>query len=154
MSDEIEDIQVDNQQPETEASDDHTQAQDDHTDEQRNTKKGNAEAAKYRRQLRQVEAERDQLQEHLERFRQAEIAEACEGLLSVPKLLFINGKSSADYYDDNGKIDMKKLQAASKELVKEFGDQVARQNPISRLAGQQPNLDPRAADPGDWLTMG
>lgn len=152
MSDEIEDIQVDNQQPETEASDDHTQAQDDHTDEQRNTKKGNAEAAKYRRQLRQVEAERDQLQEHLERFRQAEIAEASKSLLTVPKLLFINGKSAADYYDSDGKLDAKKVKKASEEIVKEFGDAVAPR--IEAIFGREPIDDPRAADPGDWLTTG
>ncbi|OBF95714.1 hypothetical protein A5773_13900 [Mycobacterium sp. 852014-52450_SCH5900713] len=80
----------------------------------------NAEAARYRRQLREVEAERDGLAERLQGHQRREVEAMVADLLDVPADLFDIGQVQAsDFYNDDGTLNEGELRAAAGALLEE-----------------------------------
>lgn len=81
------------------------------------------EAAKYRHQLRQVEAERDQLTEQLNGA-QALVLDIGLRLAGInPKLAEVAGVTAADVLGEDGRPDVDKLRSAKERIEAEFGRQ-------------------------------
>lgn len=80
----------------------------------------NSEAARWRRQLREVEAERDALTERVQGYQRRECEAAVSDLLDVPADLFDIGQIDVnDFYDDNGQLDADMLRLAAGTLLEE-----------------------------------
>lgn len=80
---------------------------------QRSTgKEGNAEAARYRRALRETEAERDTLNTRVESLQRAAAEQFMTGKLDVPADLWRFGIELADVLDDDGTVSPVKVTAA------------------------------------------
>ncbi|MDF3307867.1 hypothetical protein P3H15_22855 [Rhodococcus sp. T2V] len=80
-------------------------------------KNGNAEAARYRRQLRDTEAERDALTAKVEAYQRAEV-ERLAGELAMPGDLFtLGGLTVSDLLDENGEVDPETVAAEVAELL-------------------------------------
>jgi hypothetical protein len=78
---------------------------------------GNSEAAKYRRQLRDAEEERDALASRVESHQRREV-EQLAGALAQPGDLFTLGDVTvADLLDENGEIDAETVAAKVAELL-------------------------------------
>lgn len=78
----------------------------------------NSEAAKYRRRLRDTEAQRDTLATRVETYQRREIEALADGKLAVPSDLFsIAQLSLEDAYDENGELQADVVQAAIDELL-------------------------------------
>jgi len=99
----------------------HTQ---DPADEQTDTRaeKGTAgEAARYRRRLRDTEAERDQLRGRVEHLQRGEIERLAAGRLTDPADIWRDGAQLADLTNDDGHIDPAKVNATLDALLKAHG---------------------------------
>lgn len=68
-------------------------------------KGGNAEAARYRRQLRETQGERDALAGRVERLQHADVSRIVSDRLAVPADLFAFGLTLADVLGDDGEVD-------------------------------------------------
>lgn len=80
----------------------------------------NSEAARYRRQLREVEAERDALAERLQGHQRREVEAMVADLLDVPADLFDIGQvQPSDFYNDDGTLNEAELRAAAGALLEE-----------------------------------
>ncbi|WP_039808835.1 hypothetical protein [Nocardia otitidiscaviarum] len=78
----------------------------------------NAEAAKWRRKLRNAETALATAHERIARYQRAAIEQAASTTLSVPSDLFdVGGVELTDLLDDNGDPDPDKVRAAVRELV-------------------------------------
>ncbi|WP_055474915.1 hypothetical protein [Gordonia sp. HS-NH1] len=100
------------------AADDGQQQQPDPDGQQQQDGNPNAEAARYRTQLRAAEAERDALAERLTGYQRRAAEAAIADILDEPGDLFdIGGVDLADYLDDNGDINHTDLQGAAAALV-------------------------------------
>ena len=84
---------------------------------------GNKEAAKYRRQLRDVEAARDSLSARLDTAHTAILStELVKARTTVtPEALFGAGHTLDSLRDDDGNLDIDKIQAAAKDTIEKFG---------------------------------
>lgn len=81
---------------------------------------GNEEAAKYRRRLREVEAERDQLAEQVQGFRQADVERRAADALQDPSDIWRAGVQLNDVLDENsGELDEDKLAETIKQVTEE-----------------------------------
>lgn len=70
----------------------------------------NAEAAKYRRRLREVEAERGALAQQVSEWQRREVLRlASDHLVDADDLLTIGGAQVADLLDDTGQVDPGKV---------------------------------------------
>jgi hypothetical protein len=90
---------------------------------------GNSEAAKYRRQLREVEAERDQLKTQLDTsqvtalqgriddMNRAEAERLAGTHLADGKDLWLTGTTVADLLDDDGRLSAEKVTAAAQSIT-------------------------------------
>ncbi|MBZ4620991.1 hypothetical protein [Mycobacterium avium] len=79
---------------------------------------GNSEAAKYRRQLRDTEAQRDALAERLTGYQKRECESVVADLLDVPADLWdVAGLDVADMYADDGTVDADKVRFAAGTLA-------------------------------------
>ena len=102
----------------TPAAPDGDQQQQPDPDGQQQPDNPNAEAARYRTQLRAAEAERDTLAERLTGYQRRAAEAAIADILDEPGDLFdIGGVDLADYLDDNGDINSTDLQGAAAALV-------------------------------------
>lgn len=80
----------------------------------------NSEAARWRRQLREVEAERDALAERLQGHQRREVEATVADLLDVPADLFDIGQvQPSDFYNDDGTLNEGELRAAAGALLEE-----------------------------------
>ncbi len=80
--------------------------------------KGNSEAAKYRTRLRAVEAERDALAARVAAFTRAEVERHAAARLADPDDLFSLGRVEvADLFDDEGLVDVDKVEQAVTDLL-------------------------------------
>lgn len=100
---------------EGEENDDHDKTQD--------KGKGNREAAKYRTQLREVEAERDALNEQLTATRKQVINTAIERTNAgvKPELVWELGTDPADLLNKDGSVDTEKVRTTVGSISKRFG---------------------------------
>lgn len=84
--------------------------------------KGDKEAAKYRRQLRDTEAERDTLRTRLDTIQRAEVVRiADEELLAKPEAIWATGVELAAFLDADGNVDPAKVKTAAQEAVSTLG---------------------------------
>lgn len=95
-----------------EAAEDTTGPQDD--------VKAGKEAARYRRQLRETEAERDTLRERVEAMQRAEV-ERLAGHLSQPSAIWAAGVELADVLDEDGNVDPGKVTPAVTAAAESLG---------------------------------
>lgn len=83
---------------------------------------GNKEAAKYRRQLRDTEAERDALVETVSGLqRQLVAGNLPHGSKMNADALWTAGRKPGDFFDENGQLDSEKLNVAVREVHTELG---------------------------------
>lgn len=82
---------------------------------------GNKEAAKYRRQLREVEAERDGLATTVETLRRQVVATAMPTDRIKPDALWATGRNAAEFFDEAGQLDAAKLSSITKETAAKLG---------------------------------
>lgn len=79
----------------------------------------NAEAAKWRRKLRDAEAERDALAERLAAHDRAAVEAAVADRMIRPADLWLTGVEVADLLDDDGNVDAEKLTECLDGLLEE-----------------------------------
>lgn len=80
------------------------------------------EAAKYRKRLRETEAERDTLSETVNGLRRQLATAALADVLAKPEALWsVAGVEVADYFAEDGQLDVDRLRAAGKAAVAEHG---------------------------------
>lgn len=80
------------------------------------------EAARYRRRLREVEAERDRLAAQVQAMQRAEIERLSLAEYRVRgEALWAAGYQVADLVDDEGRPDVAKVAAAAEEAAQRFG---------------------------------
>ncbi|MEU7764355.1 hypothetical protein AB0B25_04450 [Nocardia sp. NPDC049190] len=96
------------QAPDTEAAE---------TDAEHQT--GNREAAKYRRQLRDTEAERDSLRERVTTYERAEVERLVADHLADPADLWVSGVELDALRGKDGAIDQDKVKTAVAELLEQ-----------------------------------
>lgn len=128
------------------------QPQDDPADAGDDTearvRRANREAAKYRTQLRELEAEHAVLRQQVEAHaRQAVEAVAAE-YLQAPKLLWtLEGTAASDYVRQDGTIDRAALKRTVATLAHELGDEVRYAVPAHLRDGA--NSRPQGIDSSD-----
>lgn len=107
-------------QPSTDTETADTETDDISTDRDTTDDKANVEAAKYRRRLRDTEAERDLLVAALADYRRRHILHAAEeaGLERGADLLDAGGQPD-DFLGDDGTVDDGKVAAAVKQVLQE-----------------------------------
>lgn len=84
-----------------------------------NAESGNSEAAKYRRRLREAEAERDALREQVDGLRRAEVERQVADDLEDPSDLWRAGADVGELLDDQGAVDRGKVDQAVLSVVTE-----------------------------------
>ncbi|MGD7707249.1 hypothetical protein [Microlunatus sp. Y2014] len=96
------------------------------TDDKPEARSANAEAAKYRRQLRDVEAERDALTERLEAVQRQQVSElltnahvAGAPLLHDPADLWRHGVELASLLAEDGTVDLGRARTAAADLIRD-----------------------------------
>lgn len=110
-------------------------------------RKGNAEAAKYRRQLRDAEAERDTLRGRVEALQRAEAERLAAGEGVKASALWASGTELADLVDDEGNIVPDRVSEAASTAVNELG--LRRERPgYVPAEGGVPNLAKLEPRPG------
>ena len=80
---------------------------------------GNEEAAKYRRRLREAEAERDQLAEQIQALRRAEVQRQVADRLDDPSDLWRAGVELDELLDQDGGIEQGKVDEAAAAVTAE-----------------------------------
>jgi len=102
------------------------------------------EAAKYRRKLREAEAERDALREAVASIRRAEVERIAGATVQNPAGLWAAGVDVGDLLDDAGQVDPAKVQAATLQAAETLG--LARPRPGNYVAreGGNPRVRPQA----------
>ncbi|MEU2199678.1 hypothetical protein [Isoptericola sp. NPDC019482] len=83
--------------------------------------KAGREAAKYRTQLRETEAERDTLRETVSALRREQAEAALDKTLAKPDSFWLTGATVDDYIDDTGNLDRSRLVADAQSAVNKQG---------------------------------
>lgn len=99
---------------------------------------GNSEAAKYRRRLRETEAQRDAHAARIEAFQRRDVARIAGETLAQPTDLFdVGGRELADLLDDDGEVDEEKVSLAAAALLESRpGLAKAKEQPWPAAMGQ------------------
>ena len=104
------------------ASDDQENSDPDApSEEQQEGSKASRQAARYRRQLRETETERDTLRDQVDTLRRAIAEEALSGVLAKPSSLWLTGVSASDFYNAEGNLDTEALRAAAESAASDHG---------------------------------
>lgn len=114
--------------------------EDAHVDEQQSP---NKEAAKYRRQLREAETERDALLETVTALRRAEVERIAGTTITRPEGLWAAGVDVNDLIDESGRIDEEKVRAATIEAADRLGLASRARNNVVPGAGRTPSVNQR-----------
>lgn len=110
-----------------------------------------AEAARYRRRLREAEAERDVLLERIETFQRAEV-ERQAAHLTQPSAIWAAGVKVADVLDADGNLDSEKVATAITTAAETLGLAWRPQRPKPRPAQRQNAAPaPRGNDMADVI---
>lgn len=83
----------------------------------------NREAARYRRQLRQTETERDTLRDRLTALQRAEVERLAgtAAKLAAPSAIWADGVQLADLLDGDGQVDPERVTAAAEQAAERLG---------------------------------
>lgn len=101
----------------TEQTDLDVQDQDDDQDQERGRRNGNSEAAKYRRQLRDSQAETEALRDRVTTWERRHAEQAAAAKLADPADLWAAGVTLDDLRGDDGDLDPAKIDAALDEVL-------------------------------------
>lgn len=101
---------------------------------------GNREAAKYRRRLRDVEAERDGLLARLETMQRTEAERLAAKHLAKGAALWIGETSLADVLDADGNVDPVKVANRAQTVRDEYGVEKARRGLYVPGEGENPTV--------------
>ena len=82
---------------------------------------GGREAARYRRRLREAEAERDSLTGRLEALQRAEVERVAAASLKVPSALWAAGVALTDVLTDTGDVDVDKVRTVAQDAASRLG---------------------------------
>lgn len=97
---------------------------------------GSKEAARYRRRLRDAEAERDTLATRLETLQRAEAERVASKILGKAAALWAGGTAVADLLDEDGDLDPQKVTERAEVIREEFGIAAPRKgNTVPREGG-------------------
>lgn len=117
--------------------------------------RGNKEAARYRRQLREAEAERDRLREQLAAHQHSQAERLAAERLQHPGDLWLAGVGVADLLGDDGEVDRSKVVEAMDRVLADrpqlakprpdFDAGVRTRQPSPRPSFGQALKDPRSA---------
>jgi hypothetical protein len=99
---------------------------------------GNREAARYRRRLREVEAERDALTARVETMQRTEAERLASKHLAKGAALWIGDTQLADLLDDDGNVDASKVADRAQYVREEFGLSKARSGLYVAREGENP----------------
>lgn len=120
-----------------------TQPEAEHQDEQDDTKAQNAEAAKYRRRLREAQAELKTVTAQLDAVQRQQIEAMLEPSGVKPEAIWAVTEL-AELLDDTGSIDPDKLAGAIEAAREKFGiPKISKGNYVPGV-GNQPSAIPRA----------
>ncbi len=110
----------------------------------------NGEAAKFRRQLRDAETERDGLRTQLDTIRRGEVERLAAATVARPGAIWKAGVELADVLDDNGRVDPAKVTEAVRAAAEQLG--LARPVPQSRRPAFNPGQGNVTPDipPAGW----
>ena len=114
--------------------------------------KSGREAAKYRRQLREVEAERDQLRATVESLQRAEAQRLAATELAQPAALWAAGVQLGDLIDPDGQIDPAKVAQAVTTARQTLGLAAPLQQPQPD-PGQGITQPPAAGQDTGWKSI-
>ena len=115
---------------------------------------GNREAAKYRKRLRDTEAERDRLADRLQTMQRAEAERLAGEHLTKGAALWIGGTELADVLDDDGLVDSDKVAARAEEVREEFGIRKPRSGLYVPAEGYNPDPFPSGGSSMVDVVMG
>lgn len=90
--------------------------------------------ARYRRQLRETEAERDALRIQVETMQRAEAERMAGSVLPKPAALWASGATLADLLDDDGQVDPGRVSAAATTAAETLGTARVPRTPRPNLA--------------------
>ena len=127
------------------------QPEEDHTDEEpEDDTKGGKEAAKYRRRLRETEAERDTLLEQVDTLRRSVVDSIVTergdgGRMHSPDPFWAGGVELADLLDEDGNVDRERVLAACDDVAKRFGISRRPKPGYVPLEGSNPDPGPRTS---------
>lgn len=99
---------------------------------------GNREAARYRKRLRDTEAERDALSARLETMQRHEAERLASKVLAKGSALWAGETKLDDLLDDDGNIDPQKVTDRAEEVREEFGIARARRPLVVPMEGYSP----------------
>jgi hypothetical protein len=121
------------------------------TNDQDDAGTGGKEAAKYRRRLREVEAERDGLTGRLTAFQRGMAEQMAENLGLKPKALWASA-DLADLLADDGAVDGVRVYDAAQKAIAELG--ISRPKGTSRKPREnlQAGTNPESSGPG-WAEL-
>ncbi|MCP9272775.1 hypothetical protein [Mycolicibacterium arenosum] len=100
---------------------------------------GNREAAKYRRRLRDAEAERDTLRTRLETLQRTEAERLAGRHLAKGAALWVGGTELAELLDANGDVDPAKVTERAQHVRDEYGVEQPRKGPYVAREGENPS---------------
>lgn len=106
----------------------------------------NREAARYRRQLRQTESERDTLRERLTALQRAEVerlAGTTGAKLAAPSAIWADGVQLDDLLDQDGRVDPERVTAAAEQAAERLG--------LARRTPTRPRPDPSQGPRGSGI---
>lgn len=129
-------------QEEVQAPPDAEQAPETPPDDDQDDERAGAEAARYRRRLRETEADRDALAARVETYQRAAVEQAAAEVLTVPRSIWAAGVEIADLLDDDGVVDRAKVVAAAKAAAADLGLAKARPSNYVRGEGNNPRSTP------------
>lgn len=108
------------------------------------------EAAKYRRQLREAESQRDAVTQRLERLQRAEVERLAGQRIEKGSAIWSAGAQLADFLDADGNVDPLTVPAAVDSAIEQLGLSRAQFGPVIPSQGDTPEHRPSA--PLDWST--
>ena len=98
------------------------------------------EAARYRRKLRETEAERDTLTGRLEAMQRAEAERVAGEHLDKAEALWASGAELADLLDEDGNVSAEKVATVAAELVERLGVREVPNGPTIPNQGRVPDV--------------
>lgn len=109
--------------------------------------------AKYRRRLREAEAERDALQETVTAMRRADVERIAADVLKMPNALWKSGIDVGDLLDDNGRTYAEKVTTAAETAREALGLAGSRDHLLRGNVSPREGANPTVTGSSSWETQ-